>query len=488
LLACVYLPVLLPSLWRKFITNEPKPDDNPKTLFDIFVNSSIACLVFFYTYIVITLSNPFYCVYQPDGSYTLFLFPSLNCYDSGWFQNLPYVVFFIMMYVIVAPAIIGVQLRHNRNAVKTPQFKARYGSLTSPYSDTYFYWEFVVTTKKILLSLILRVLTVVASPATQKFWIISFLFAAMIVDIFVMPYNSPFRNQCNLLFNIFGIMVLLSDAIIFSNAGSSSMEVFSLAVILVILYVGVFLFAVSHLANDARTWVFNLYRNYFPHFCPSTPQEDSPCTKWWRECQSWITTAWARAMHPDHPDEVYVLQTTRNDRSEHIPENNEDKIDVDAAVNMDPHLRKSTNLVQDLEEKYGAEVVNQALQVLKHSPHSLMVLANSDLNRQNRFPVSQRRAYQSNPVDVETRIPSPSGIRQSAAPAGPSKETVELPHIEETKARGVAGDVSKSPENRRKSSSFTARDLSSRNPSSEYLGDHSEGYSLMGGKPKSGIH
>lgn len=248
-LGCVICPAILPALWRIYVTKTPGPGDTGLDMYNTFINSTIACIVFFYTYIVITLSEPFYCTQQPDESWTLVMFPSMDCFDSTWIQNIPYLLFFIVLYIFVIPAMLAIQLYKNRKVIKTPAFKARYGSLTSPYSDEHFYWEFVVVTKKISLSLTLRVLSLFATASAQKFWVISFLFCSLILDIFLMPYNSPFRNQCNLLFTIFGIVTLLADAIVFSSATSSEKEITSLSIMLVVLYIIVFLYAVSHILS-----------------------------------------------------------------------------------------------------------------------------------------------------------------------------------------------------------------------------------------------
>jgi hypothetical protein len=190
--------IALPS-WRTFVLKKPLATDTAKDVFNSVVNATNASLVFFYTYLVITLTQPFYCMGQQDGSWTMVNAPYMDCFSPNWWSNLPFVLFFFMLYVIIAPTVILVQLYKNRSETKSDEFRAKYGSLVSPYSDSHFYWEFVVIFKKILISITIRVLSIWASVGAQKFWFITLLFTSLVVDIFAMPYNSPFRNQCNLL-------------------------------------------------------------------------------------------------------------------------------------------------------------------------------------------------------------------------------------------------------------------------------------------------
>lgn len=154
-----------------------------------------------YTYVVVQLGKPFACRKEYDGKYTMVSSPSLNCYDDEWKRNLPQVIFFAIIYVVILPGILLYNfLNSNRKKlISSAWFVDRFGVISMYFKPRYFYWELVVTIKKIMFSLISNVFGNSVGSSTKQFLVVCLLFGFLLLDVLFFPYGTVLTNQCNML-------------------------------------------------------------------------------------------------------------------------------------------------------------------------------------------------------------------------------------------------------------------------------------------------
>jgi hypothetical protein len=85
-----------------------------------------------YTFVLSMTFSAFRCAPQDDGSYTLLPSPSLDCYDSIWYNHLGVIIVGILVISCV-PVILFWILYRNRHNLWNIHFHWKYGGLTLPY-------------------------------------------------------------------------------------------------------------------------------------------------------------------------------------------------------------------------------------------------------------------------------------------------------------------------------------------------------------------
>jgi hypothetical protein len=153
-----------------------------------------------YTYVVVTLAQPFGCDKNQSGKYVLYSSPSLNCYDQLWYKNLGTMVFFIIIYIILIPGFLIHFFHKYKDDVNSSWFKSRFGAITVHFQDELFYWELFALFKKILFSLVSNVIAAFVGKTTKYFLVVCILFGFLLLEIVSFPYASDLSNQCNMLY------------------------------------------------------------------------------------------------------------------------------------------------------------------------------------------------------------------------------------------------------------------------------------------------
>jgi hypothetical protein len=149
-----------------------------------------------YTFLAINAFKPFQCLSQPDGTSTLEPEPSLNCYDTLWYSNLPFVIIFCLITILAIPLGIFSIVYVNRNNLKSKHFLARYGTLVESYSDKLYWWEIYHLTKKTLFAVMLNSMS--NYPLTEKTYYVSlFLIMCLIIENVAKPYRFEEVNGIN---------------------------------------------------------------------------------------------------------------------------------------------------------------------------------------------------------------------------------------------------------------------------------------------------
>jgi hypothetical protein len=152
-----------------------------------------------YTYVVVTLAQPFGCHKNQSGKYVLYSAPSLNCYDQLWYKNLGTMVFFIIIYVLLIPGSLIYFFHKHKHNVSSTWFQSRFGAITVHFRDELFYWEVFALFKKMLFSLVSNVIAAYVGKTTKYFLVVCILFGFLLLEIVSFPYASDLSNQCNML-------------------------------------------------------------------------------------------------------------------------------------------------------------------------------------------------------------------------------------------------------------------------------------------------
>jgi hypothetical protein len=162
------------------------------------VRTPIIIMSMAYTYVMVQVAKPFGCR-ENNGKYVMYDRPDLECYDAQWFQNIPYVVLFIVFYLVFLPGVLIIVFVKFRDRTQSDWFMSRFGVITSFYKPSVYYWEFVVIFKKFLFSVTTTIISSHVGRMTKYFIIVSILFGFLMVEIVSLPFASDLSNQTNML-------------------------------------------------------------------------------------------------------------------------------------------------------------------------------------------------------------------------------------------------------------------------------------------------
>jgi len=118
---------------------------------------------------------------------------SVNCHDSNfytfkllsWSFGLPFVVVTILIWIII--------LFFYRNHLNEPEVKEKFYFIYASYSPDFYYWEIVVTFRKVGIAFISAVLA--TTPQLQLITGIAFLNAVLIIHLQTYPMVDMIENR-----------------------------------------------------------------------------------------------------------------------------------------------------------------------------------------------------------------------------------------------------------------------------------------------------
>jgi hypothetical protein len=185
-LAFMYLTGVLLSCFE--IRFQKKKKKILASALDKSIDAFLVFLTTLYTYVLSSIFSAFRCYPQDDGSYTLLSSPSLDCYDSLWFDHL-FVIALGILVIVITPVALFIILHTNRNRRFSNQVWWRYGRIMKFYKPKFYFWEVVVLIRKtIFVSLV--DLTNGWQKLDRAFVIIVFLVAESFLDITVQPFSE----------------------------------------------------------------------------------------------------------------------------------------------------------------------------------------------------------------------------------------------------------------------------------------------------------
>lgn len=192
-----------------FEEKKVEPDALSKLIF-------LTCLIMssMFVFLATTVFQPFQCNMQPDGSFSMVQIASVFCYRKEWWSNMPIFSFFCFTYIFLIPFLVFLAFIHYRKFADSIIFQWRFGALTLPYRREYYWWEGVVTVKKLSYVMLIDVVSSL-TYYHRVFLIICFLMFFTGIELFLRPFANTRLNAVNAVWSFSTIILLLADALIF---------------------------------------------------------------------------------------------------------------------------------------------------------------------------------------------------------------------------------------------------------------------------------
>eukprot|EP00792_Barthelona_sp_PAP020_P005059 TRINITY_DN2475_c0_g1_i1.p1 TRINITY_DN2475_c0_g1~~TRINITY_DN2475_c0_g1_i1.p1 ORF type:complete len:2415 (+),score=438.48 TRINITY_DN2475_c0_g1_i1:968-7246(+) len=210
-----------------------------------FMDRSIAAfmtiIVYCYAFVGQSAIDYFDCVSLTDGRKVLKKSPNVVCWSDAHISNMMIPVLSIVFFVIGLPIAYFFTIRHFRDANKlnSPRSKRYFGKLYDGYKDSVCYWETFGLLRKLLIVLAIVFLS---SNATDSALIsIFFLFAALMGQAIVQPYNSTLDNISETAALLCAVVIVFSGIIMDANSISPLMTNVLSGIVSILLFVNIYI-------------------------------------------------------------------------------------------------------------------------------------------------------------------------------------------------------------------------------------------------------
>ncbi|KAJ6230216.1 hypothetical protein M0813_06854 [Anaeramoeba flamelloides] len=213
---------------------------NLKAFKNTCINSFIAFLFIMFLMLCLKVLDFFDCTKITDSNWTLDADPDYRCFTDWWFQMLPFVIVFGLLYIVGIPLFLIWMLWYHTRKVDEKVFEQRLGLLCNRYKKDFFYWELIVMARKIFIVLFQIYLT--KYPKIQITLCNLVLLCAIIFQAECNPYNTTPRNAlefsllCVTQFILLAGMIFVAED--FSNSASGTEEKLANAVI-AMMFIGI---------------------------------------------------------------------------------------------------------------------------------------------------------------------------------------------------------------------------------------------------------
>lgn len=152
-----------------------------------------------YTLLIAALLEPFFCIAQVDGTYTMSANPSVQCYSDTWKHKvLSYFVPLGCLYGLVFPVRVFVVLYFNRKTIDSARFENFFGFLTNSCRREMYWYELEVILNKVVFMLVPEFLALKFSLSLKLFSSTIILVAFHMNLQHFKPYNQEILNKLSL--------------------------------------------------------------------------------------------------------------------------------------------------------------------------------------------------------------------------------------------------------------------------------------------------
>lgn len=158
--------------------------------------ATLVLIVFvLHTSLTKVLFSAFACRELLSGEYWLSANLAIRCWDEEHISNLAQMALpGIVVWVIGLPTITLMQLVMSKNTLGDSNFRLQYSFLYKGYRPNWYFWEFVILYRKILLVCVSVFLTSV-SIVVQALSMLAVMLACLFVQLYVRPFlGSTFNN------------------------------------------------------------------------------------------------------------------------------------------------------------------------------------------------------------------------------------------------------------------------------------------------------
>jgi len=191
-------------------------------------------MAYMYAYLILVNKSleAFDCTLNIDGSSTLDADPNLNCYGGTsdfLFVSPAYIRIYklgivcTIVYIIIIPSLLFILLYRSRKTLSSADTISTVGFLYCKFQHQYYYWEFIILTRKLLF--IIAVLFFSAYQVVQTTGAIFVLFVALLLQDF-RPYKRASHNLVEKILLCSSVTILFSSYVLFffqsANTGDYS--------------------------------------------------------------------------------------------------------------------------------------------------------------------------------------------------------------------------------------------------------------------------
>ncbi|KAJ5079071.1 g protein-coupled receptor-related [Anaeramoeba ignava] len=210
---------IFPFIWIKFKISQffthGFSKEERKQLYNNLINSYTTILSFLYLFLAYKVLQIFGCSKQADGSYTFDAEPGNFCYKDWWYKLFYWAILLIIVYVIGIPLGLLFLLIHSSKKLDEETFDLRFGLLCARYSRRWFFWEFMIMIRKLLLTIF--EIFLVSDSIIQSVFCVFILLIALIIQFRINPYIAERHNTLEFVLILFSEIILLSGMIFVSN-------------------------------------------------------------------------------------------------------------------------------------------------------------------------------------------------------------------------------------------------------------------------------
>ncbi|SPQ98635.1 unnamed protein product (mitochondrion) [Plasmodiophora brassicae] len=187
------------------------------TMKDRLIYASVLILKHGHTLLVSTALDPVNCIDVGAGQRVVQVDPSVSCNDPSYDSHIWFSYMSLFTYAIGIPVLFGAILGHHYKTctLSTPKFERRFGDLTSPYTEKFFWWEVLNMFRRLVL---LLTVNLIGTKFTELFSALAALFLALVLQSFCNPFRTTAQNRLSTLWNIYSVLILFSAAVLQAGA------------------------------------------------------------------------------------------------------------------------------------------------------------------------------------------------------------------------------------------------------------------------------
>jgi hypothetical protein len=151
----------------------------------------VVLVITMYSFLISSALSPLKCKYVND-QYIMYDNPSSLCFDDYWYEMLPFVIFFCVLYGIISPGAIIFMFYKNRVNINDDLFVSRFGVLTRNYKEAFFWWDLMPMMKRAIFVVSAAFLLIAKTEVTLSYIIQLFLFCYASLELACSPFKKHY--------------------------------------------------------------------------------------------------------------------------------------------------------------------------------------------------------------------------------------------------------------------------------------------------------
>lgn len=184
-------------------------------------------LIFMWSFTLLckTTFQPLNCV-KNNGIWVMYHDSSTECFTQEYYRDwVPYMLLSFLVYIVGIPSFLAFKLvsAKKSGALDTLEFQERFGALTVPYRDSFYWFEIFNMTRKAVIVVFLDFFFVMSTQFIQIFIILFVFFIFLVLQIKWVPYKLRTNNTLTIVW-ILTAMYCLFTAVVFPNDAVSDTE------------------------------------------------------------------------------------------------------------------------------------------------------------------------------------------------------------------------------------------------------------------------